>query len=585
MNYQQLQALLKDYRNRGHKLQVQLSAKKEILAAEYERLKTDASLINQSLDLTFIPSKYQQAIFDWVQYGRGDAVIQAVAGSGKTKTLVECSKLLRSSKAIFLAFNKHIASEIQGRVGKSVICKTIHSIGMGTLRSQIQNPMLDENKYFDIAKPYAEELAKEKMRKYQAELRRYLKSEDQEKPEEPPTAISIASIFKKLAHFCRVTLTDPKNFDALEIMANHFDCLNESSIELYMLHEPLISILKQGVLVAERQKIIDYDDMIWLPWKWDLQPSLQDYVMVDECQDLSPAQLNLVLKMRSKGGRMIFVGDPNQAIYGFAGASSDSIEQIISFTSATILPLSICYRCPESHIKLAQKIVPAIEPAPDAKVGTVEFVPLEKIGSVIREGDLIISRCTAPIVRLCINLIATKIPARVKGRDIGKSLTVIVKEIAKKPDFVFSRFGDFLKEYKDAKKGKLEQKRNCESQIQSLCDRIDGIQICYESFDALTVEQLCQEIEDLFSDGRSSVVLSTIHRAKGLEENRVFILEPEKLPLKWANQKDWQFTQEKNLEYVALTRAKDVLYFIADPGEAELEKIDQEKDTEEEEVH
>jgi superfamily I DNA/RNA helicase len=57
-------------------------------------------------------------------------------------------------------------------------------------------------------------------------------------------------------------------------------------------------------------------------------------------------------------------------------------------------------------------------------------------------------------------------------------------------------------------------------------------------------------------------MLSTAHKSKGLESNRVLILLPNKLPLTWVNQLDWQLKQELNLKYVALTRARKELVFI-----------------------
>jgi superfamily I DNA/RNA helicase len=224
--------------------------------------------------------------------------------------------------------------------------------------------------------------------------------------------------------------------------------------------------------------------------------------------------------------------------------------------------LSICYRCPTSHIKLAQQIVPSIEARQDALEGILEEVKRDTVPKTVQEGDLIISRRTAPVIKLCIELIAKRIPARVRGRDIGKSLTTIVKEVAKHPNFHFDEFGTFLKDYEEVKVAKLEQKKNAQSQIESLRDRIQGIEVCYEAFDVDSVEELCFEIESLFSDGRASVMLSTVHRAKGLENERVFILEPDKLPLRWQGQQEWELTQEFNLKYVALTRAKHALYFI-----------------------
>lgn len=181
------------------------------------------------------------------------------------------------------------------------------------------------------------------------------------------------------------------------------------------------------------------------------------------------------------------------------------------------------------------------------------------------------------MVKLCIELIAKKIPARVRGRDIGKALTAIVKEVAKLPEFDFEKFGYALEAYQYDKITKLQQKKNSESQIESLRDRISGIWVCYQAFNSHNVNDFCTEIEDLFSDSRSSVVLSTVHRAKGLEERRVFILRPDRLPLRWQNQLEWQLEQEYNLKYVSLTRSLEALYFITDEKAIEI-KLEENED-------
>lgn len=514
--------------------------------------------------LSFAPSKYQAAIFQWIKEGRGDAVVQAVAGSGKTLSLVEASKLLHTDNAIFLAFNKHIADELSKRVS-NMACKTIHSIGYSCLRSHLAKPVLDENKYYDLAKPYAEEIANNLRMQHVQEMRVWyefsLRGEDLPKPPEPPTAADVARQMKQLAHFVRVTLTDIDSRAAVEETCYHYSVLEEE-YTLDMLYRPLMGMLREGDVLAANRGLIDYDDMLYLPYIWGLRPRQVQWVMCDEAQDLSPVQLDLVLKLRSPGGRMLFVADPKQAIFGFAGASSDSVEQIIKRTTATVFPLSICYRCPSKHIQLAKTIVPSIEARDDAPEGIIEEIKRDKVADFIQEGDLVISRCTAPAVKLCIELIASRIPARVRGRDIGKSLTIIVKDVAKHPNFNYDDFGIFLKEYADSKIAKLQQKRNAQSQVESFSDRIRGIEVCYESFDVNSINELCSEIEALFSDGRASVMLSTVHRAKGLENDRVFILEPEKLPLKWQEQQEWELEQEMNLKYVSLTRAKSALYFV-----------------------
>ena len=68
------------------------------------------------------PSKYQKAIYKWIQKNKGNVIIQAVAGSGKTTTIIEASKLLPTDKScIFLAFNKAIANELKTRLPSNVM--------------------------------------------------------------------------------------------------------------------------------------------------------------------------------------------------------------------------------------------------------------------------------------------------------------------------------------------------------------------------------------------------------------------------------------------------------------------------------
>jgi superfamily I DNA/RNA helicase len=78
--------------------------------------------------------------------------------------------------------------------------------------------------------------------------------------------------------------------------------------------------------------------------------------MIDEAQDLNRAQLELVLRAVAPGGRTLAVGDAGQAIYQWSGADARSMANITARTGACQLPLSICYRCPASHVALAATI-------------------------------------------------------------------------------------------------------------------------------------------------------------------------------------------------------------------------------------
>jgi superfamily I DNA/RNA helicase len=76
-----------------------------------------------------------------------------------------------------------------------------------------------------------------------------------------------------------------------------------------------------------------------------------------------------------------------------------------------------------------------------------------------------------------------------------------------------------------------------------------------------TIPELLRVIDDLFDERRAGVTLATIHKSKGLEADRVYWLNASQCPAQWAKQ-DWQKQQERNLCYVAATRAKRELVLI-----------------------
>ena len=101
----------------------------------------------------FKPSIYQEAIFDFIQNGTGNCVIDAVAGSGKTSTIVKALKMIPSDKkVIFVAFNKSIVNELISRVPKNVEVKTMHSFGFGAVRYNMGNVQMKEDKIMDTIK-------------------------------------------------------------------------------------------------------------------------------------------------------------------------------------------------------------------------------------------------------------------------------------------------------------------------------------------------------------------------------------------------------------------------------------------------
>ena len=100
--------------------------------------------------MSFTPSIYQEAVFNFIQNEAGSAVVQAVAGSGKTTTIVQALKLIPQNESILmLAFNKSIAEELSSRVPSHVVVSTFHSCAFRAYSSSASGKvMVDDSKIY-----------------------------------------------------------------------------------------------------------------------------------------------------------------------------------------------------------------------------------------------------------------------------------------------------------------------------------------------------------------------------------------------------------------------------------------------------
>lgn len=492
----------------------------------------------------FKPSSFQEAIFKFIESGIGHGVVKAVPGSGKTTTLVEGARRVRE-ESLFMAFNKKIAEALAGKlkiVAPQMLATTIHSTGRATLAAALgrsRKIQLDEYKYKTL-------------------WEREIVARGWKKGEWLSDAL-------ELTRYACLTLTDASDREALTLMCKHFglwDVLDRDT-ELFGM---LPGILKEGIRQFQNAGIISFDDMVWLPVVLNLPAKQYGWVFIDEAQDLNAAQLALVLKCVKPGvGRMLFVGDPNQSIYGFSGADSESMDKIIAATRATILPLSICYRCPTQAVGMAGRLYPGIEAAPTASAGNIEYVKnAGELATRIKPGDMVLCRTTAPLVKNCLELIRHGINARVEGRNIGAGLAAVVKKVEKlSPDF--EKFALALSGYKMQQVGKLSARPDNDAAIEALMDKCAAIESIFESAQPTprSYDGLLRAIDNIFDNGTAAVRLSTVHRAKGLEADNVYILRADLMPHPMAKQ-GWEIVQENNCQYVALTRTLKNLYFVED---------------------
>lgn len=363
----------------------------------------------------FRPSHYQQAIFDFVRSGQGDGVVRATAGSGKTTTLVEIAQQLPDDlSALFLAFNTHTADELKARLPYHVKASTIHSLGRRSLTDHFPHVK---------TKAPTERKSRHLIHEHIGQMKlEFTVSADQWKV--------VAQYLGELLRYAMLNRTDTKVEEDVAALAVEYNLTppEDPGLEVQC-HREVRTLLRARLNLFEQDQVYDFDDMLYLPTILKLRVPQYDFVFVDEAQDLSPLTLELVLRALAPGGRRLFVGDERQAIYGFAGADADSLGRISARTNATVLPLSVTYRCPRSHVDLARRLAPELEAAPGAKEGHVYVIKAAWLARWVKPGDLVICRYTAPLVEHCLALARRGIRAVVRGVDIGKNLISIARPL------------------------------------------------------------------------------------------------------------------------------------------------------------
>jgi len=243
----------------------------------------------------------------------------------------------------------------------------------------------------------------------------------------------------------------------------------------------------------------------------------------------------------------------HNSIYGFNAADDKSYMWFEKFPNTKILPLTTSFRCSKKVIERAQEIVPDIKALPDAPEGSV------RDGNVLEEaqsGDFVLCRTTMPLVRLFFQFITQHKKAVIKGSDIGNNLIELmgtINNLEKLISYWESELAAFRNDLR--KEGILDPKEH--TGYGALEDKVNTLLFLAQISDS--VIDLKNKIKMIFTDEIQGIVLSTVHKIKGLEADRVFIIRPDLLPMQTP--KAWQAMQEKNLQYVAYTRAKLDLIF------------------------
>lgn len=487
-------------------------------------------------------SHYQTAIFDAVINTNSNIAVNATAGSGKTTTIVEAAnrfiKRYPYKSVLCTAFNKSIVEELKKRLKPNIDSQGIHSLGKQALTRYHKNSLfVDEYKTFKLADIV---LKKVKFKKNEKFVYQYTLSD--------------------IIDLLRLTLVEP-NFDNIDNLCNRYDIsimgdeINHS-IELYNILE------KHNRSLIGEKNTIDFTDMVFLPATNDkIQLKKYDVVIIDEAQDLNRVQHKFIDKLLKPNGRLISVGDKHQAIYGFAGADSNSFEILENRPNTLSLPLSVCYRCSRNIVFNAQQVNPEIEPSDDQITGPpIIYGEIEQIDS----NSLVVSRNVRPLVNLFFKLLENNQKSFIKGRDIENGLIALynkVKDYEKwdAEDKLNDKLDNLFYELKE--KGIKKPKEH--AKYLNLKEKVIIIKLIASKVKYMF--EVENKIHQLFKDKKNAIQLMTVHKSKGLEADKVFFIESfngdKLIPSKYAKHEE-ELKQENNLLFVALTRAKKELIYI-----------------------
>ena len=493
-------------------------------------------------------SEEQNNIFDYAQKGPFNMIVQAVAGAGKTTTLVECANRIDDSKKVLLlAHNRSTRDTLKEKIGerKNVKIFTLHGLAWRMLLEHFEKaPELDEDKYRTYVNKNMESIASESFNGLSPQKKLMYKS-------------NVFDLIDK----ARLNLKNTEK-DVRKLAVKKYG-ITLVADEPHM----VANVLKWGV---DNHEVVDYQDLLWYPSQFGYftKRYTADIIMLDEAQDASLAQQDVVKRCFMRNTRLFAFGDKDQTINSWCGSDSESFEHLHDSNEfrrpAVDFPLTTNYRCGKNIIEYAKRFTNN----PIKAMDTAEDGIINHDASLrdAVDGDMILCRNIAPLMEVYRIGVSHGKKMYFRGEALGKTLIGdadcaygdTIEEIIKSMKKRLIATWEFL-----SKEDELNERETMtDPKVVSLLDTIKTMENLPAT--VVTRKDLEKFSKDIFSEeGREGIQLSTIHRAKGLEADNVFIICPSLIPSRLARL-EWQQNEEKHLQYVMCTRPKHSLNFVSE---------------------
>lgn len=505
----------------------------------------------------FETTSHHQAIFDNFREEGGPLRIEAYAGTGKSTTILRAIDLAPQENIWLATFAKRNQEDLEGRLtNPRATAQTIHSLGYKAIRES-------EWGYIKVCKP------------------RFAREDELATATTYGMPYGAKRLVGKLCTKARELMPFATHQELVDLAVD-WDLTPPAgeALTVDMVARATLNALELAASTKPTATGIDYADMLFLPLRNKWLRKQFDMSVVDEYQDLTLAQLLFVREVTHNYGRIVLVGDKHQAIYGFRGAGGNEVAKLMANLQPQELPLPKTYRCPRKVVAIAQQYAPGYEVASTAPEGIVDELELKNLVERAMPGDFILSRANAPLMPVALALLRADKPATIRGRDIAGGLISLVKRLATGaakdsiPMFL-NKLHTWQRKETDRL---LAMKRD--DMVPNVDDKAETLAVLAHS--STGIPHLLQRLDTLFTDTlNDGVVLSTVHKAKGLEADRVFLLRQTFLrptPCACGHHHEGKsckrcgcetmhvdterLQEERNIFYVAVTRARQHLTMV-----------------------
>lgn len=505
--------------------------------------------------MSFTPTSEQQQAIELAKQGRSIA-IKALAGTGKTATLVKISDALAPQIVQFIAFNSDIVRDATPRFGSNARCNTAHQLAHRATPRELTGKLNRGKRQpsWDIADAIG--------------LREGINVINWEGNRKQLSRGFLAGlVMRSVEKWCQSADPEPTyqhvpaivGLDSAREKGKRGSGLKKGAAWQEVAQQLVPYIKRAWQDLNSPHGSLRYDHCHYLK-RWQLSdPKIAaDVILWDEAQDASPVMMDIISKQTH--AQVIWVGDDNQEIYAWAGAVN-AMEKI---ESDNVTYLTKSFRFGQAVADEANRVL--------AMLGVEQkVVGFEKVDSTVGEieqADAILCRSNARVVQnLFAELDAGRRPAIVGGGKEIKSFCRAAEKLmnnkrVEHPELAMFENWDEVQDYveQDAQGGDL-------ALMVKIIDEF-GVARILELLDSV-VDARDKHVQY----GRDyDVAVSTAHKSKGREWNRVKLADDFPAEIEKAS------AEELRLLYVAVTRAKLALDITAvallSEGAAVVERLD-----------